>query len=427
MVYGKKIEMNISLKKLYILFEQGIMSLLNFSLIFVLSKLIAPSLFKDFFLGYSIVIILSLVTSSFANQPLQVFLKKKENNSDYILKVLLLNIVVLLILSSISFVIINNYYRFLSESLYYIFTLSFVVSIYDNLRRISFVYFQDNFLGNTLSTFSIFSFFFLLTTVHYYLFNFISVNMVYVFLIASYFIGIFTFLLVRKKNIRSILSFQKNKKNITFSNLIKKHNSYAMWLVFGIILFWVYTQGVYFLAEKHIAIDDFNAVRIAQNLVGVLSIIFVTFENIMLTKTVAIFNGKDFKKLDSFVKTVLKKNLVAFIFIVLIIALVTSFIYKIYYQNDAFYSGKIIYLLYFFIYQFIFGLSRIFVVALKAMNQTKYVFYNHFITCIVTIIISLYLLPKVNNGHTLALLMLTSIIVFSIGIFLSYKKVSFKK
>ena len=77
MVYGKKIEMNISLKKLYILFEQGIMSLLNFSLIFVLSRLIAPSLFKDFFLGYSIVIILSLVTSNFANQPLQVFLKKK--------------------------------------------------------------------------------------------------------------------------------------------------------------------------------------------------------------------------------------------------------------------------------------------------------------------------------------------------------------
>jgi Na+-driven multidrug efflux pump len=248
--------------------------------------------------------------------------------------------------------------------------------------------------------------------------------MVYVFLIASYFIGIFTFLLVRKKNIRSILSFQKNKKNITFSNLIKKHNSYAMWLVFGIILFWVYTQGVYFLAEKHIAIDDFNAVRIAQNLVGVLSIIFVTFENIMLTKTVAIFNGKDFKKLDSFVKTVLKKNLVAFIFIVLIIALVTSFIYKIYYQNDAFYSGKIIYLLYFFIYQFIFGLSRIFVVALKAMNQTKYVFYNHLLTALIIFVSSLFLFKRINSsGHTIAIIITLSIFIFSLGIYTSYKKV----
>lgn len=416
----------LTLKKFYILFEQAIMSLLNFSLIFVLSKLIAPSLFKDFFLGYSIVIILSLIVSNFANQPLQVFLKKNENNLEYFLKVIVLNVIILFIASIIGFFIINNYFKFLVNSLPQIFTLGLIVSIYDSLRRISFVYFQESFLINALATLTIFFSFFLLVVIQYYTFNFVSVNKVYLFLVVAYILGIVTFLLLKIRKIKELFLLQKTKGKITFLNIFKKHSKYAFWLVFGIILFWIYTQGIYFLAEKHIATEDFNAVRISQNLVGVLSIIFVTYENIMLSKLVFLFNEQNFIKLNSYVNTVLKKSLVPFIGIVLIVALITTIIYKIYYKNNIFYSEKVIYLVYFFLYQFIFGLSRIFVVALKAMNQTKYIFYNHLITCLITLIIGLYLFPKVNNGHMLAVIMLASLLIFSIGIFFSYKKVILK-
>lgn len=418
--------MTISLKKGYVLFEQGIISLLNFSLIFILSKLIKPDLFKEFFLGYSVVVILSLIASSFANQPLQLFLNKNENNVHYILKALVLNIIILIIASTISYIIINIYFKFLTNSFPHIFLLGLSISIFDTLRRVSFVYFQENFLVNAFASFSIFLSFFFLVSTQYYTSKAITVNEVYFFLIISYAIGIFNFLMFGIKKIKRLLELPKSKNFVSFFELLRKHSNYAFWLVLGIILFWIYTQGIYFLAEQHVSIDDFNAVRISQNLVGILSIVFVTFENIMLTKTAVVFNEKKYIKLNTYVRAVFKKNLLPFTGIVLLVALFTTIVFKIYFQNNAFYSEKAIYLAYFFTYQFIFGLSRIFVVALKAMNQTKYVFYNHLITCLITVIIGLYFLPQFNNGHALAIIMLISLLVFTIGIFFSYKKVIFK-
>lgn len=418
--------MTISLKKSYVFFEQGIISLLNFSLIFVLSKLIIPSLFKEFFLGYSVVVILSLIASSFANQPLQVFLNKNENNGHYFLKVLALNIIVLIIVFTTGVIIISIYFKFLINSLPYIFTLGLSASIFDSLRRVSFVYFQGDFLVNVLASFSILFSFFILVSIHYHTLESISVNKVYYFLIMSYSTGVVVLLMLRKNKIKQIFELPKSRNPVSFFKLLKKHANYAFWLVLGIILFWTYTQGIYFISEKHIAIEDFNAVRISQNLVGVLSIFILAFENIMLTKTAEVFREKKYLKLDSYIKVIIKKNLMPFIGLVLISALAIIVIYKAYYKNNVFYSEKAIYLAYFFMYQFVFGLSRIFVVALKAMSQTKYIFLNHFYTCTATILIGIYFLPKFSNGHFLAIVILISQIIFSLGAFISYKKVILK-
>ena len=151
--------MKFLLNKYQIVLEQGVMSLLNFCLIFVLSKIVSVNLFKDFFLGYSIVIIITLVISSFANQPLQVFLRGKINKS-YFYKIFLMNLLFLLISSIICVIVITNFYYFLTNSLPYIITLAFVVSIYDAIRRVSFVYFQNKFSANLLATTVVLFFFF---------------------------------------------------------------------------------------------------------------------------------------------------------------------------------------------------------------------------------------------------------------------------
>jgi O-antigen/teichoic acid export membrane protein len=309
---------------------------------------------------------------------------------------------------------------------WYIFSLGFSVSIYDTLRRVSFVYFQENFLANACASFSIFIGFFLMMSTNYYVFGAISINRLYFFLIIAYTLGSFTFLALAKNKIKRILQLPKNGDRILFLELLKKHANYAFWLVLGIILFWTYTQGIYFISEKHIAIEDFNAVRISQNLVGVLSVFILAFENIMLTKTAEVFREKKYLKLDSYIKGVIKKNLLPFVGLVLISALVIIIIFKTYYNNNVFYSEKAIYLAYFLMYQFVFGLSRIFVVALKAMDQTIHIFLNHFYTCIATILIGIYFLPKFSNGHVLAIVMLISQIIFSAGAFFSYKKVILK-
>ena len=142
--------------------------------------------------------------------------------------------------------------------------------------------------------------------------------------------------------------------------VFKKHYSYASWLVLGVVFFWTYTQGIYFVAEKHLNVEDFNAVRISQNLVGVLSVLFVTFENMMLVKMSLIFEQKKLAGINEFVKKLLKKLMIPFIVILVVSSLVMTQLYKIYYQDNSFYSEKIMYILYFFfISVFIWGFKNI--------------------------------------------------------------------
>ena len=207
-----------------------------------------------------------------------------------------------------------------------------------------------------------------------------------------------------------------------YLNVLKKHYHYALWLVIGVLFFWFYTQGLYFLGEKYIDVEDFNAVRISQNLVGVLSILFITFENYMLTKVAHIFHVEKHKGVALFVKSTFKRFAFKFIIGLIFISIIILYCYKCYYNSNPFYSEKIIYLYYFFAYQLVFGLSRVFAVALKAINGTKYIFYNHFFTAIITLILSWLFIEKYNSGHTLALILLLSIVIFSTGLFLSYKR-----
>jgi len=414
--------MNFLLNKYQIVLEQGIMSLLNFCLIFVLSKIVSANLFKDFLLGYSIVIIITLIISSFANQPLQVFLRGK-NNKSYFYKVFLMNLLFLLITSIICVIVITNFYYFLIDSLPYIITLAFVISIYDAMRRVSFVYFQNNFSANLLTSTSVL-FFFFLTIFFFYSVDNLNIENIYISLIISYLLGLFIFIFLKVKSIK-ILLFQKSesKNKRTFAEVFKKHYSYASWLVIGIVFFWIYTQGIYFVAEKHLTVEDFNAVRISQNLVGVLSVLFVTFENTMLVKTSLIFEQKKLAGINVFVKKILKKLILPFIVILVLSCLVVTQLYKFYYQDNSFYSDKITYVLYFFLYQFLFGVSRIFVVVLKAINATKYILYSHFLSAIFTILLAQLLFLKFKNGIVLIFIMIFSMLVFSAGIYFFYRKI----
>ncbi|TXD49699.1 hypothetical protein [Polaribacter sp. IC073] len=417
--------MSVLSRKYQILFEQGIISLLNFALIFVLSKLISSTLFKDFFLGYSIVIIISLVISSFANQPLQVFLKRGENNKNYIFKIFFINLLLFLIVSLIVSIVVINYYQFLVDDLIYIVILAFFTSIYDFIRRLSFVYFQDSFTSNLLSSFSILLFFFT-TLIYYYSIDNISLSTVYITLIISYLLGIFIFIVLKKNKIKYIFNLKAKSIQLSFYEILKKHSNYAIWLVIGILFFWLYSQGVYFLAEKYLIVKDFNAVRISQNLVGVLSVFFVTFENIMLVKLALVFDGEDFQGINEYVQKTLKKLLLPFIGVLIVTAVIMTFLFKLYYHDNLFYSDKAVYLLYFFVYQFFFGISRVFVVALKAVNATRYILFSHAFTAIFAVLLSVILLPKFSNGHTLALIMINSIFLFSIGVYMYYRKIMIK-
>ncbi|WP_282122580.1 hypothetical protein [Algibacter mikhailovii] len=415
--------MKFNLGKSYLLIEQGIISLLNFGLIFILSRIVSPVIFKEFFLGYSIVIMISLIASNFANQPLQVFLKKGEGNiMDYISKAILLNILTVLFISILCFLVVYFNYTFLLNDLIFIIILGLLVSIYDLIRRISFVYFTNSFLGNALSS-SLIIISVLGISAWLYFFGVITPNSVYIALIIGYLLGVFLILFLKRDFIFYHSKFSKsNTKNVLFLNVLKKHYNYARWLVIGIFFFWFYTQGLYFLGEKYIDIEDFNAVRISQNLVGVLSILFLTFENYMLTKVADVFHIEKHKGVALFVKNTFKKVAFKFIISLICISILILYSYKLYYSNNPFYSEKIIYLYYFFAYQLIFGLSRIFAVALKAINGTKYFFYNHCFTAVITLIISWLFIEEYNSGHTLALILLLSILIFSTGLFLSYKR-----
>ncbi len=414
-------------KKYYVLFEQGIMSLMNFGLIFLLSKLITPILFKNFFLEYSVIIILTLITSTFSNQPLQIFLSKKDNNIDYIKKVIGINISLLFFLMFFVFFAGKIYYDFLLDDIFPIFVLSLVISIYDLIRRFSFVYFQNNFLINVFSTFSVVCCFLILLITNYYYGVISSVGEIFWFLISAHLIGIVFFLLFKSKELKKLFAEDKSKATTSIFKIVEKHKSYSLWLVFGIIFFWNYTQGIYFIAEKYVQVDDFNVVRVSQSLVGVLSVFFVTFENVMLTKTALIFDGTKFLEIKKFVKKIIKENLLKLIGLVLVLGLIVGVIYKFYYGNNESYLSRMYYLLYFFIYQFIFGISRVFVVAVKAMNQTKFIFYSHLITSIFTTILGVLFLKEFNNGNTLAMIILTSILTFSVVVFIFYNRFLNKK
>jgi len=191
----------------------------------------------------------------------------------------------------------------------------------------------------------------------------------------------------------------------------------------GLFFFWTYTQGIYFVAEKYLDVEDFNAVRISQNLVGVLSVLFVTFENMMLVKMSLIFEQKKLAGINEFVKKLLKKLMIPFIVILVVSSLVMTQLYKIYYQDNSFYSEKIMYILYFFLYQFLFGVSRTFVVALKAINATKYILYSHILAATFTLLLAQLLFLKFNNGLVLIFIMISSMLVFSAGIFYFYRKI----
>ena len=219
------------------------MALLNFCLIFVLSKIVPANLFKDFFLGYSVVIIITLVISSFANQPLQVFLRGK-NNKSYFYKVFLMNLLFLLITSIICVIVISNFYYFLINSLPYIITLAFVTSIYDAIRRVSFVYFQNKFSANLLATTSVLFFFFIMIF-FFYTIGDLSVRNIYTSLIISYLFGIFIFIFFQIKKIKTFLFQKGESKNKTFVEVFKKHYSSASWLVIGVFFLDLYSRNIF--------------------------------------------------------------------------------------------------------------------------------------------------------------------------------------
>ncbi|GGZ60366.1 hypothetical protein [Mesonia mobilis] len=399
----KKVEKNLSIV------DQGLLSLLNFGSIFVLSSVLEKSLFSDFVILYSYSVFLTLFTSITISSPILIYYSKKWSGlaRSYSSICLILNIIIVVLLSTIIYFFIEK--QVTATKLYSFIFLSFGVSSYDILRRFCYSIKNGLIFRSFLSTIILNLFFFSLI----FICRPLNINIICNIYGVSFIIpAIYLFFNVYYYKSNSI---KPKQKSISIRLVSDIHFQYSKWLVIGGISFWAYNQGIYLYA-KFLNFSDLaiGKVRILQNLMGVFTILTITLENYFKP----IFSTSN--DVTELVRKIYKKKFPIILFLFIAAFPIGLFSYNYIYASK-YGSGLYVYI-FMFAVQIILVSTKLFSVALKSREITKTIFVGHILASLV-MLISITILKSFNNQDLIiAMSNFFSTLIFCIYIFYNYKK-----
>lgn len=394
--------------KYFLLADQALYSLLNFGSVFLLSKLTSIPVFADFVLVYSYANLIFIFITYFISSPILVFLPKKwgDSTSDYfssLLVILLLSILGIYLLS-FSFV----YLQVPNTGFWSFFGMIFGMVLYDVLKKFIYAGKKMSFIYTALSSsFLVLCFFSLILLFREKLsINFIS----FIYFLSFGIANLLLILFIHQHRL-----FKVQFLNLKVRIIFKEHFKYSKWIIAGGFLFWVYSQGVYLIADI-LGIDDLSIgkVRTIQNLLGLFSILIISMESYYIP----IFSSQE-KLLPQPVKDFYKKFKFPLILLLLVSLPVLYLTYNWFYEGK--YGDGTIILLIIWCSQFLTVMLKPLSMALKAMEITFPLFMTH-IAAIISLLTLGVLFIYLWENLGIALAIFTAFLSSNIILFFYYKK-----
>ncbi|WP_242269627.1 lipopolysaccharide biosynthesis protein [Bacillus cereus group sp. BfR-BA-01408] len=399
----------LKLKKILLnkgLIEQSLTSLLNFIIIIVYGNLLNPTEFAKFIIIFSGIGLVFLIVTGIWASPILVFLptKFKSMKELYIKNLLIFNIISSCFLGVLSLLILHVFVKSMDiyEILFGILII-IVWSIYELIRKV--FYAIDKLMYILIGSITLVLTFLLGNIIMQTKLN-VSSSLFILFI--SYLAAILiVFILVRceKEKNRGESSAFKPQKRVLFI-----HWEYAKWTVIGSVCYWACTQGYFVLIANIISDVELGGLRTSMNLLGLVTILLVLFENKATPKASKIVFNQGTLELKKYINNFYRNRMFPLFIVIVAATVIAYFIYPLLFGNSY---GEFAYLTIFFgLYQLLLGANRPSVIGLRAMNTTKPFFVGNLLCALITLgagvsLTSLYGINGAIIGILIATLILT--------------------
>lgn len=367
----------------YGLFEQSIVSLLNFLIIVINSRLMSTDDFAKFVLVYSAISLVYLICSSLLSAPILVYLPTKfyGKASIYIKFLVFKNVFITILLSTVILWFMNIYIiklSFLECTFSILFTIMW--GQYEILRKLNY---SRNTIKNIFISSTVLVLFFSISTI--FCREFLTIKYSFLILFISYAMAVIVVTILQK-----IKKLMKDENVLVErKEIVKTHWAFAKWTLLGNMLYWICTQGFFIMISNFISNQQLGGMRTALNLLGLITILLVLFENIFTPKVSILYQQEGISILSKYIKKLQYKTLPLLVIIIVLVTVVAYFSFSLIFGENY---EKYKYLTIIFgLYQLSLGLNRPSIVALRALNKTRHFFIGNLISTIITIVVGLSL------------------------------------
>lgn len=366
-------------KYLYAFLDQGIVSGTNFCLAVLITRFSGVATYGQFSLFWMIYLFLQGLSISYIGLPMQVVSQGKIDKDEYLEKNIVLSNYILLGLLPIIYIGMSTY-NYLNTNIYngiwfWIFPVVVVLFIKHDIHR---KYFYSKEENKNVLLLDFVGYFFqtpILFVISFY--KSITINEVVLVLFFSILLSNIVFYICKDKRL----------KTYSFKELpIKENWEYAKHLLTTNILQWF--SGNYFIiiAASLLGTGAVGILKIFQNLMGVLNVIFSTLENIVPPKAGLLFNTGGKKALYTYIKKIITNIGLGYVIILLLLRIFgTKIISLIYGAEYIKHSYLIQYFI--FIYVFVF-LGTILQILIKTLRLNFSIFIAYVVTMLTTITIA---------------------------------------
>ncbi len=402
--------------KLFTLGDQAIVSGGNFLLGIYLAKTLGLDVFGKYTLAYLCILFASSLQQAFIIAPIQSLsaLLNKEEKENYIKNNSIIQFLfsILAATTTILFIAITGFASlnssFLELSILGLFIFFFLIN--DYTRKVYYV--KNNILmaiALDITTYVVL-FIALFTLNQFQLLNFktalITLTISYAFFI------VFNLHLSVPKKINT-----PELKATTIKNW-----NYSKWLVGTSVLQWL--SGNFFLisANTILGATAVGAVKIVQNIIGVLHILFLAIENKIPVEASNVYAKKGIKGLTTFLKKIAIQGLLLTLLTVAALSLCGDFIitqlYGIEYKqySSLFYSFSILYIIIF--------LGMILRYAIRTLEKTQFIFGAYVISAIFSVLSANFIINTYGIQGVVLGFILTQVIMQLYFIFGLKKEIS---
>ena len=169
-------------------------------------------------------------------------------------------------------------------------------------------------------------------------------------------------------------------KRTTLKPIFKLHSDFSLWLILASVFQWFTGNVLLLVGGKMLSMELIGALRIMQNLMGVLNVILLSFESYVPISAAKIFDHSGISDLLKYLKNTVLKATVLFALPLLLFALLARPIITLVYGVE---HSSYAYLLqaYVVLYVFII-LAMILRIGLRAIEHTRPVFVSYIITAV---------------------------------------------
>ncbi|MFT8322219.1 MAG: hypothetical protein ABF649_15070 [Bacillus sp. (in: firmicutes)] len=375
-------------KHIFGVLEQGMISFFNFLIIVIYSRQLSSSDFALFVILFSTVTLAFLITTNFCAMPIQLYLENKYKTQArrYIRLIMKYYLLLSFVTSSVFLGILDLFVRDISWQTYlYSVLFSIVWGCYEIIRKIG--YTQQNlknlFVGSVILVliFSVNS---------YFIFQGITISNSFMILCIAYSFAILANILLngmRKNRKRYNQTSNALSRQLFQKNVLYTHWKISKWPIIGTVFYWISTQGYMIFLSYFISDIQLGAFRTAMNLLGLITILLVFFENMYTPIASKEYFNNGVKGIDSLVKSIYTKAGLPLVGITFLATVVSYFMYSILFGKQF---ASFSYLtIYFGMYQLLLGLNKPALVALLGMENTRPVFIGNLLNAVITVFFGL--------------------------------------